>query len=611
MKIVFSDDAAHEYRTLQMLADKDPNAKELFFRLSAVLADIIKMPDINDSLIGKTEHHDRAEEGYLGGRLEGCIARNIDASNRLVACEINGVAVILCCIGHIGQYENLVIGLNEEKIRAARQELEIEIKYDSQVLADMEDSCHDIINSVHDTDSALKLTTDRKSTYNRKDDIFSVNTVKIKSMMQNGGGDKALELLPGLLTNLVNYSICRALEESGGDLHKLLENKQNYDRLINVFVIDLISKVRVPKNRGAMAEARGRAEHKELLIKGILDSYADAYRNCLKFPVEPELYREDWDFINRLNEKMADAISNDTHEIMTVYGSSNGLTDLFSGSGAHHGTDRGEKHPVSDPEEERIRKGGAHFVRITRVLGLGPNGIDSQHFTEFLEQIDVRRLTDEEAEDKRQTAKEEAEKRREPESGRDGCTREEVNADIGKGVTQTAQHPDDSRNAEGSYGEINNLAVRNIDTDKVFVKNVYKRQLDDLKVGHKVAYYIPEKNVVEFTENWSGCAPTANDVLKVWGSTVETAEDGIIPEDAVEVCFNKRYVPYINPEYRAQDLGRAIALAIAIYQEKSLAEVRADLPVKVFTFVDEESWDRCQAMIERVISRKKAASSPC
>ena len=25
MKIVFSDDAAHEYRTLQMLADKDPN----------------------------------------------------------------------------------------------------------------------------------------------------------------------------------------------------------------------------------------------------------------------------------------------------------------------------------------------------------------------------------------------------------------------------------------------------------------------------------------------------------------------------------------------------------------------------------------------------------
>lgn len=115
MKIVFSDDAAHEYRTLQMLADKDPNAKELFFRLSAVLADIIKMPDINDSLIGKTEHHDRAEEGYLGGRLEGCIARNIDASNRLVACEINGVAVILCCIGHIGQYENLVIGLNEEK----------------------------------------------------------------------------------------------------------------------------------------------------------------------------------------------------------------------------------------------------------------------------------------------------------------------------------------------------------------------------------------------------------------------------------------------------------------------------------------------------------------
>ena len=379
--------------------------------------------------------------------------------------------------------------------------------------------------------------------------------------------------------------------------------------------------------------------HKELLIKGILDGYADAYRNCLKFPVEPELYREDWDFINRLNEKMADAISNDTHEIMAVYGGSNGLTDLFSGSGAHHGVDRGEKHQASDPEEERIRKGGAHFVRITRVLGRGPDVPDSQHFTEFLEKIDVHRLTDEEAEDKRQTAKEErerqqseeqqqteekrltkedekiqkrqekiAEKRREQESGRDGCTREEVNADIGKGVTQTAQHPDDSRSAEGSYGEINNLAARNIDTDRFFVKSVYKKQLDDLKVGHKVAYYIPEKNVVEFTENWSDCheeAPDANDVLKVWGSTVETAEDGIIPDGAVEVCFNDPLADYINPEYRAQDLGRAIALASAIYQEKSLAEVRADLPVSVFTFADEESWDRCQAMIERVISRNR------
>ena len=188
------------------------------------------------------------------------------------------------------------------------------------------------------------------------------------------------------------------------------------------------------------------------------------------------------------------------------------------------------------------------------------------------------------------------------------CPDNEVSKGIVKWVLQTALHLDDNQIVEDFYSKINDLAVNNIDIDRVFVKSVYKRQLDDLKAGQKVAYYIPEKNVVEFTENWSDChekAPTANDVLKVWGSTVETAEDGIIPEDAVEVCFNKRYVPYINPEYRAQDLGRAIALAIAIYQEKSLAEVRADLPVKVFTFVDEESWDRCQAMIEMAISRNR------
>lgn len=628
MKVVFEQKARIEFMALRTLARTDANAKELLKRLQMVIADMIQGTGINDSEIGKTKHEGAAIEGYLGGRLEGCIARNIDASNRLVACEINGVAVILCCIGHIGQYENQVLGLNEGKIRAARKELEMEIKYDSQVLADMENASQNIINSVHDADSALKLTTDRKSIYNRKEDIFSVNTVKIKSMMQNGAGDKALEQLPELLINLVNYSTCCALEKSGGDLHRLLENKQNYDRLINTFVIDLVQEVSsIQKGR----ESEEYMAHKELLINGILDIYADAYRNCLKFPVKPELYREDLDFINRLNEKMADAISNDTHEIMTVYGGSNGLTDLFSSGGAHPGTDRGKKHQASDPEEERIRKGGAHFVRITRVLGLGLNGIDPNHFAELLRQIDVRRLTAGDMEKKRQKAEEEREiqqveeqqkaaeekqrkeeeiqkrqeKSREQERSRGCCTREVKEDATGKLDFQAAQHQDDSNSAEEFYGEINDLAVNNIDTDRVYVKSLYKRQLDDLKVGHKVAYYIPEKNVVEFTENWSGCAPTANDVLKVWGSTVETAEDGIIPEDAVEVCFDKRYVHYINPEYRAHDLGRAIELATAIYQEKSIAEVRADLPVSVFTFADEESWDRCQAMIEMAISRNR------
>ena len=619
MKIVFSNDAAHEYRTIQMLADKDTKAYELLFRLSAVLADMIQKPGINDSEIGKTVHYPNVEEGYLGGELKGCIARNLDASNRLVACEINGVAVILSCLVH---YNNPI--LNPDELSDLRYDLVERIKVKPEILSDMESASQDIIEAVHViADGTLKSAADRKSIYNMEDDIFSINISKIEGMVKNKGVVNAMKLLPGILANLVNYSTFGAIEESGGDLHRLLGNKQNYDRLINTFVIDLIQEVSsIQKGR----ETDEYMAHKELLIKGILDGYADAYRNCLKFPVEPELYREDWDFINRLNEKM-------------VYGGSNGLTDLFSGSGAHHGVDRGEKHQASDPEEERIRKGGAHFVRITRVLGRGPDVPDSQHFTEFLEKIDVHRLTDEEAEDKRQTAKEErerqqseeqqqteekrltkedekiqkrqekiAEKRREQESGRDGCTREEVNADIGKGVTQTAQHPDDSRSAEGSYGEINNLAARNIDTDRFFVKSVYKKQLDDLKVGHKVAYYIPEKNVVEFTENWSDCheeAPDANDVLKVWGSTVETAEDDIIPDGAVEVCFNDPLADYINPEYRAQDLGRAIALASAIYQEKSLAEVRADLPVSVFTFADEESWDRCQAMIERVISRNR------
>ena len=129
----------------------------------------------NSDEIGKTVHYPNVEEGYLGGELKGCIARNLDASNRLVACEINGVAVILSCLVH---YNNPI--LNPDELSDLRYDLVERIKVKPEILSDMESASQDIIEAVHViADGTLKSAADRKSIYNMEDDIFSINISKI------------------------------------------------------------------------------------------------------------------------------------------------------------------------------------------------------------------------------------------------------------------------------------------------------------------------------------------------------------------------------------------------------------------------------------------------
>lgn len=491
MKIVLTERAIHEFNALNSLTrSKDEKAIELLTRLSFTLIDMMQYPGINDSNFGKVKHCPGVPVGYLGGQLSGCIARNIDKSNRLIACEINGTAVILSFMGHYG---NPILGLDEDLIRKERAELIKDIELDSGILSNLEKNSSAVVELARRIghrifESGKDIYTEIVSEFNKKleerifpTDIFYVMRMipdrsknhkdKQKSAQTNADLNNVRHAIEKeysrTISNAVRYSICYAFEESGQDQRQLLENQRKYYRIIHKCIYDMAVRIIISK--------------------------------------------------------------------------------------------------IDDTQKERATK--EVFQGYAYAIG----GIRGSFFDSV-------------------------------------CPDNEVSKGIVKWVLQTALHLDDNQIVEDFYSKINDLAVNNIDIDRVFVKSVYKRQLDDLKAGQKVAYYISEKNVVEFTENWSDChekAPTANDVLKVWGSTVETAEDGIIPEDAVEVCFDKRYVHYINPEYRAHDLGRAIELATAIYQEKSIAEVRADLPVSVFIFADEESWDRCQAMIEMAISRNR------
>lgn len=143
MKIVFDEKASYEFLALKDMAKIDNNAKKLFKRLSLIVADMMQKPGINDSELGKVEHHQGAEKGYLGGELSGCIARNIDSANRIVACEINGTAVILSCMGHYNDPMLHKIALNDIKNDLIRR-----VKESPQILSDLEEGNSDIIESV-------------------------------------------------------------------------------------------------------------------------------------------------------------------------------------------------------------------------------------------------------------------------------------------------------------------------------------------------------------------------------------------------------------------------------------------------------------------------------
>lgn len=175
---------------------------------------------------------------------------------------------------------------------------------------------------------------------------------------------------------------------------------------------------------------------------------------------------------------------------------------------------------------------------------------------------------------------------------------------------QTAQSLDDYKSIEDLHNEIKKLAakdIENIDTDEVFISGVYGQKLDDLKVGHEVAYYIDDDSVqheVNLRAEYGEKAPDAGDVIEDWTDTVKTAMDGKVPEGAVEVVLDSPVNQYLEQEYKVEDLPAAMDLAWAIATEKPMSEVsKEDSPLPAFCFASDKEYDRCQAMIDRAIGR--------
>lgn len=175
---------------------------------------------------------------------------------------------------------------------------------------------------------------------------------------------------------------------------------------------------------------------------------------------------------------------------------------------------------------------------------------------------------------------------------------------------QTAQSLDDYKSIEDLHDEIKKLAaqdLKNIDTDEIYIPGVYGQRLDDLKVGHEVAYYIDDDSVqheVNLRAEYGEKAPDAGDVIEDWSDTVKTAMNGKVPEGAVEVVLDSPVSQYLDQEYKAEDLPAAMDLAWAIATEKPMSEVsKEDSPLPAFCFASDKEYDRCQAMIDRAIGR--------
>ncbi len=122
MKLIFSDEAIESIRVLKKLRSfKNPEARQLFCRTSIVLTAIRNLDNIDNCYYGKVRHSNdpNVSIGHLDRELKGCMAFNIDKSNRIVVfpLERDGekYAVILTASGHYK--DNLFIGCNIEEIK--------------------------------------------------------------------------------------------------------------------------------------------------------------------------------------------------------------------------------------------------------------------------------------------------------------------------------------------------------------------------------------------------------------------------------------------------------------------------------------------------------------
>lgn len=132
-----------------------------------------------------------------------------------------------------------------------------------------------------------------------------------------------------------------------------------------------------------------------------------------------------------------------------------------------------------------------------------------------------------------------------------------------------------------------------------------EKQLDSLKLDHTQKYFFENTGIQEFTDNWIATgsgddkAPGANDVLRDF--SVLRSTDGKVPEGAAEVCFKNG----LKPEYRAEDVALAVDLNQIISHKNIGLPVPGNHRPNAMTFASEKDWNKCQAMVEKALSKIK------
>lgn len=135
-----------------------------------------------------------------------------------------------------------------------------------------------------------------------------------------------------------------------------------------------------------------------------------------------------------------------------------------------------------------------------------------------------------------------------------------------------------------------------------FNEEVYSQALQDLSLGQECKYYITQDSICDWVNNnMDPDYATAADAIEDYPITVKCAEDGRIPEGAIEVICNP---DKLDPKFRVEDVDQAISIQLALRTKEPLSSIqKLDHTRDAFGFPSNKAYDQCQTLIDACIKK--------
>lgn len=135
-----------------------------------------------------------------------------------------------------------------------------------------------------------------------------------------------------------------------------------------------------------------------------------------------------------------------------------------------------------------------------------------------------------------------------------------------------------------------------------FNEEVYSQALQGLSLGQECKYYITQDSICDWVNNnMDPDYATAADAIEDYPITVKCAEDGRIPEGAIEVICNP---DKLDPKFRVEDVDQAICIQLALRTKEPLSSIqKLDHTRDAFGFPSNKAYDQCQTLIDDSIKK--------